>query len=433
MKDLDYERAHLTPDRTRLIIPRPTLIVLCGISGSGKSSFATEHFPPTWVVSSDVLRGVITDDQRNQESSKDAFELMYTIIERRMKFGRTTVADSTALNDYVRKNLLEIAQKHDFQTLLLIFDTPRKLCIEHDAARKEPRPVGPAVIGMQYEKYVETLQAAPHEGFDQIITLRHTDLPRLKVEVTPLSLERPAEHGPFDLIGDIHGCSSELRELLGKLGYRETAGVFRHSAGRRVVFLGDLFNRGPDSPGVVRLVDRMVQAGTALYVRGNHCHYILGYMRNLNGKKYQRPRKWLQELNPAYDAEFRETVLRLVGNSPAYLVLDEGRLIAVHAGLEKDMIGRLSKRIFEFCLYGEETGELNERGYPKRRDWAATYRGKPFIAYGHTPTSNPDPEVRNNTVNLDQGCVYGGRLSAMRYPEMEFVQVQPARVYFSKE
>ena len=250
-----------------------------------------------------------------------------------------------------------------------------------------------------------------------------------EAEIARLVINRPWEHGPFDIIGDVHGCYDELIELLMRLGYQEDGGVYRHAAGRRVVFLGDLVNRGPNSVGVVQLVGRMVEANTALNVRGNHCHYVLGYFRHYAGPEYNRRRGWVEALEPTARAEFGELLEKVVGSSPPYLILDEGRLVACHAGIERDMIGQLTEPIFNFCLYGELTNKLNEQGFPKRRDWAATYNGAAFIAYGHTPTMTEQPEIRFNTVNLDQGCCFGGYLSALRYPEMETVSVKAVQNY----
>lgn len=224
-----------------------------------------------------------------------------------------------------------------------------------------------------------------------------------------------------------------MRALLAKLGYRERDGFFQHPAGRRVIFLGDLVNRGPASVGVVRLAASMVDNGAALQVRGNHCQYVYGYFKKYTGPDYTRSRKWLEDLPPAELAEFGQLFCRLVEAAPPYLRLDGGRLVVSHAGIEADMIGKQSRRIFDFCLYGENSSEIHPTlGYPLRRDWAATYQGQAFIAYGHTPTANLLPVIRNNTVNLDQGCVFGGKLSAMRYPEREFVQVEARRNYQSR-
>ena len=247
-------------------------------------------------------------------------------------------------------------------------------------------------------------------------------------EIARLVTHRPAELGPFDIIGDIHACYDELVELLDKLGYHNDDVVYRHPEGRRVVFLGDLFNRGPDNVGVLRLVAAMVDNGQALYVRGNHCQYIYGYFQHYAGREYQRARNWIDDLTKWEHFEIGDLVRRLVREAPPFMVLDEGRLVATHAGIEEHMIGPLTPDTFGFCLFGENLDEVNEFGFPKRRDWAATYHGDAFIAYGHTPTMAV-PEIRFNTVNLDGGCCFGGWMSAMRYPEREFVVVQAKQNY----
>jgi protein phosphatase len=242
------------------------------------------------------------------------------------------------------------------------------------------------------------------------------------------------EQGPFDIIGDIHGCLIELHELLAKLGYSPNAeGAYSHPQNRRIIFLGDLVNRGPDSVGVVQLVAKMLKTHTALYIRGNHCHYILGYFRKYKGKVYNRKRDWIEILDQKQLEEFGTLVEHTIGAAPPYLILDNGKLVVAHNGIEAEMIGKLSQTIFDFCLYGEETDEINAYGYKSRRDWAKTYSGSALVAHGHTPTFNiSTPVIHNNTVNLDQACVFGGWLSAMRYPEKEFIQVKSHSNYTQK-
>lgn len=237
------------------------------------------------------------------------------------------------------------------------------------------------------------------------------------------------ELGPFDIIGDVHGCLIELRELLAKLGYQEIDGSYYHPEKRRVIFLGDLVNKGPDSVGTVHLVSQMVKNKTALYIRGNHCHYVYGYFMQYDAPDHKRLRKWLTDLSPDELTAFRAEFCELVEQTPPYMILDNGDLVVAHAGIEEHMIGKFDEQIFDFCLYGENTGELDVDGSVLRRDWAATYYGKPFIAYGHNRLFRAMPEIVNNTVNLDQSCAYGGWLGAMRYPEKEFVQVKAKRNY----
>ncbi len=90
--------------------------------------------------------------------------------------------------------------------------------------------------------------------------------------------------------------------------------------------------------------------------------------------------------------------------------------------------GRASARVRDFCLYGETTGETDEWGLPVRSNWAASYRGRAMVVYGHTPVV--EPVWLNRTINVDTGCAFGGKLTALRYPENELVSVPAARVYY---
>jgi protein phosphatase len=173
----------------------------------------------------------------------------------------------------------------------------------------------------------------------------------------------------------------------------------------------------------------MVDRGQALNVRGNHCHYVYGYFKGYGGIDFQRHRPWLAAMSAAERADFGELYCRLIEAAPPYMLLDEGRLAVAHAGVEEPMLGRLDRRIFDFCLYGELTAGLTYAGYPARRDWATTYQGQPFVAYGHTPTQALEPEIRFNTVNLDQGCCFGGRLTGLRWPELTYEQVNQIKPF----
>ena len=109
----------------------------------------------------------------------------------------------------------------------------------------------------------------------------------------------------------------------------------------------------------------------------------------------------------------------------SHYVLDDGKLVVAHAGMKEEMQGRGSGKVRDFALYGETTGETDEFGLPVRYNWAAEYRGSAMVVYGHTPV--PEPEWLNRTINIDTGCVFGGRLTALRYPEKELVSVAGAR------
>jgi protein phosphatase len=250
------------------------------------------------------------------------------------------------------------------------------------------------------------------------------------------SILRPELTGPFDIIGDVHGCADELEELLTCLGCAihwssddngERSVRVTPPAGRQLVFVGDLVDRGPRTPDVLRLVMAMVQAGTAHCVMGNH---DLKFRRWLAGRSVELGHGLAESARQmtAESESFRKAVYAFLGQLPDYLCLDNRRLTVAHAGIEAWMIGNISDRIRAFCLYGDRTnGERDAAGLSVRYNWAAAYDGPSFVVYGHTPVV--EPARVNNTVCLDTGCVFGGTLTAMRWPEQTFVSVPARRTY----
>lgn len=241
------------------------------------------------------------------------------------------------------------------------------------------------------------------------------------------------EHGPFDIIGDVHGCADELITLLATLGYRvhgDAAGRPRAVAatppGRRAVFVGDLVDRGPRSPDVLRIVMAMVEAGQAYCVIGNH---DAKFMRWLKGHNVQLTHGLAQTAAQmrAEPADFHQQALAFLEALPSHVWLDGGRLAVAHAGIKEHMLGSALQSVRAFCLYGETTGENDEFGLPIRLNWAEHYRGKTAIVYGHTRVE--EAVWLNNTICIDTGCCFGDRLTALRWPEREIVSVPAARVY----
>ena len=240
--------------------------------------------------------------------------------------------------------------------------------------------------------------------------------------------------GAFDLIGDVHGCARELEELLAELGYGITwpegalTGRPRITApqGRKAVFVGDLVDRGPRSPDVLRIVMAMVAAGKGFAVPGNH---DIKFLRWLDGKQV-KPTHGLDRTIAQFEAEspeFTAEVRAFIAALPSYIWLDGGKLAVAHAGLKEEMLGEVSQKIRTFCLYGETSGETDEFGLPIRYHWAAEYRGQTQIVYGHTPV--PEADWVNNTICIDTGCCFGAKLTALRYPEREIVTVDAHEEY----
>ena len=414
-------------------VPEMSLVVLVGASGSGKSTFAAAHFAPTEVISSDFCRGLVADDENDQAASRDAFDVLHFIAGKRLAAGRLTVIDATNVQPESRKELIMLAREHDVLPVAIVFDLPERVCVSRNAARHD-RQFGQRVISRQREQLRRGLRGLEREGFRRVHILRsEADVDAVMITRTRLFNDLRDQTGPFDVIGDIHGCLSELQALLATLGYEATADEHgrlagaRHPAGRRAVFLGDLVDRGPDTPGVLRMVIGMVRTGDALCVLGNHEAKLL---RALRGRQVQVTHGLAQSLAQldAEPAEFRSRVEQFIDGLISHYVMDGGQLVVSHAGLTERFQGRASARVRSFCLYGDTTGETDEFGLPVRYPWASEYRGQAMVLYGHTPV--PSPEWVNKTMCLDTGCVFGGRLTALRYPEREVVSVPAARVYY---
>jgi polynucleotide kinase-phosphatase len=460
----------------KFTIPDLCLVVLVGPSGCGKSTFARKHFKPTEVLSSDYCRGLVSDDENSQEATGDAFDVLQYVAAKRLGRGLLTVVDATNVQPEARQPLVELAREHDVLPVAIVLNLREDVCHERNRGRPD-RDFGPHVVRNQSSQLRRSLRGLEREGFRYVHVL-HTpeEVEQVSFERQPLWNNRRWDKGPFDIIGDVHGCFDELVELLEKLGYALTRGAPgpalplpsagegggeggalrvepRNSAsqpftlpphpnplpqgereyitvtppaGRKAVFLGDLVDRGPKSPEVLRLVMGMVAAGTALCVPGNHDVKLL---RKLRGKNVQLTHGLAETVAQlaAEPPEFSKTVEQFIDALVGHYVLDDGRLVVAHAGLKQRYVGRASQRVREFALYGETTGETDEFGLPVRHNWAAEYRGPAAVVYGHTPV--PEADWLNRTINIDTGCVFGGKLTALRWPEREVFSVPARRVY----
>lgn len=405
-----------------LEIPRLSLVVLVGPSGSGKSTFAARHFAPTEVLSSDRYRAMVSDDEGDQSVNAEAFELLHRTAELRLGLGKLTVVDATNVEKKAREPLLRIARMAHVARVAIVLDVDTELCLARNAARARQVPV--EVVREQRMQLKGTIQALPKERFDRIYVLDDTDVTLVRV---PDPSDRRSDHGPFDVIGDVHGCASELRSLLRRLGYEEREGSFRHPEGRRAIFLGDLVDRGPDVPGALRIAMAMVRDGQALCVIGNHEAKLARKLAGKNPKLSHGLARSVEQLAREPEVFVRE-VRAFIDGLESHYVLDGGRLVVAHAGLEEKLHGRRSGRVRELCMYGETTGETDSIGFPVRVDWAASYRGAAAVVYGHTPRA--EAEWVNETINIDTGCVFGGKLTALRWPERELVSVPAERTWF---
>ena len=416
-----------------LAVPELALIVLVGVSGSGKSSFAAKHFRSTQVLSSDACRGMVADDENDQAATPVAFDVLHYIAATRLRAGRLTVVDATNVKREDRAKLVQLARDHDVLPVAIVLDVPEGVAVERNAARAD-RDMNAGVIRRQRADLRRGLRGLSREGFRKVHILDGVE----QVLAATITYEkqyndRRDDHGPFDVIGDVHGCRIELEQLLAELGYefvrdeQDRPVDAAHPQGRRAFFVGDLVDRGPDSPGVLRLVMGMTAAGHALCVPGNHENKLVKALRGRNVTISHGLETTLAQLATEPE-DFRKQVEAFCWDLVSHYVLDDGNLVVAHAGLKEKLQGRSSGRVRDFALYGETTGETDEFGLPVRYPWASEYRGRATVLYGHTPT--PQPEWINNTMCLDTGCVFGGRLTALRYPERELVSVPAARTYY---
>lgn len=255
------------------------------------------------------------------------------------------------------------------------------------------------------------------------------DLEEISCEFRQLENNKSKVHGPFDIIGDIHGCYNELCELLGKLGYivdklQATAYSPQH---RKAVFLGDLVDRGPKSTEVLKLVMSMVKKEEGFCIIGNHDNKLLRKLKGANVQVIHGLKETLEQLEKETE-QFKKEVEVFLEHLVSHYVFDEGRLVVAHAGLREQFHGMASKKVRDLAMFGETTGKLDELGLPIRIDWSSEYKGNALVVYGHTPRAQA--KMINHTINIDTGCVFGGKLTAFRYPEKEILEVKAHAVYY---
>ncbi len=408
-------------------IPELSLVVLIGPSGCGKSTFARKHFKPTEVMSSDAFRALVSDDENDQSSTDDAFAALHFVAARRLARAKLTVVDATNVQPEARKPLVALAREYHVLPVAIVLDLPERVC--HDRNRSRPdRDFGPHVIRNQKSQLHRSLRGLGREGFRHVHVLKsQEEVDAAVIERQPLWNNRKQDRGPFDIIGDVHGCCNELESLLQQLGYtRNGSESWGHPSGRKAIFVGDLVDRGPRIVDTLKTVMAMSLAGSALCVPGNH---DIKLKRKLDGRDVTVSHgldRTLAELD-LESPEFRTEVQKFLDGLVSHYVFDDGHLVVAHAGMKQEMQGRGSAKVRDFALFGETTGETDEFGLPVRYNWASEYRGRASVVYGHSPV--PEPEWLNRTINIDTGCVFGGRLTALRWPEKELVSVAALETY----
>ncbi len=419
----------------QITIPDFALVVLIGPTGSGKSSFARKHFLETEIVSSDNCRALVSDDETDLGATADAFDLLNYTAAIRLKRRLLTVIDATSVRREDRARLVQLARKYHALPVAVVLDIDPKIC--HDRNQSRPnRDFGEHVARNHSKSLRRGLRGLQKEGFRQIQVMKSPgEVDALQITREPLWTDNRADNGPFDIIGDVHGCFDELNELLGNLGYQidsfapdgEDLIGARHPEGRIAFFVGDLTDRGPRNRDTLRLVMGMCLEGTGRCVIGNHDFKLHKWLKGRKVTQTHGLDVTVAELEATSDA-FRKQVADFIWDLRSHAWLADGKLVIAHAGLKEEMHGRGSGQVRTFAMFGETTGEVDEFGLPVRLEWARDYRGKADVVFGHTPMQ--DAEWLNNTMCIDTGCVFGGKLTALRWPERETVSV-PAKTQYA--
>src|SRR5450756_2242931 len=379
----------MTTQLTGPSIAQRALVILIGPSGSGKSTFAQKHFKPTQVVSSDACRAMVADDEADQAATMAAFAVLHCIVEQRLRAGRVTVVDATNLQAKARRPLLELAARYHRPCMAILFELPPQVCKERNRQRLD-RIVGDFVVDRQYAQAPISTDTLTREGFDPVIVLHSAEE------------------------ADAFGMPSHPSPTL----WRDRAGSFD--------VIGDLGHQSPDNVRSLLIVRAMVHAGAALAVPGNYDDKLLRALQGAPVKISNGLDRTLQELNSAGE-EMQALVREFVDGLPSHLVLDGGNLVVAHAGLPQDLHGIDSPRAREVALFGSPTGHRDEFGVKVLTDWAHVYKGDAVVVWGHLPIA--EAAWVGNTIDIDTGCVHGGSLTALRYPERELVSVSAACVY----
>ncbi|MEP3276515.1 MAG: polynucleotide kinase-phosphatase [Stappiaceae bacterium] len=425
----------MSEQSAHLSIPDFSLVILIGPTGSGKSTFARKHFLDTEIISSDHCRALVSDDETNQDATADAFDLVHYTASLRLKRRLLTVIDATSVRREDRAHLIKLARQFHALPVALVLNIDPGLCHERNQSRPG-RKFGPHVAQNQSRQLRKDLRRLQKDGFRSVQVMRSPEeVEALTIERTPLWTDLRKEKGPFDIIGDIHGCFEETCTLLETLGYRldpvaddvETLISARHPEGRTVLFVGDITDRGPRNVDSLRLVMGMCREGTGKCVVGNHDYKLNKWLKGRKVTAKHGLQETIDELEATSD-KFRKMVGDFLYDLRSHFWLADGRLVVAHAGLKEEMHGRGSSEIRNFAMFGDTTGERDEYGLPVRLNWGRDYKGAADVVYGHTPVLNA--EWLNNTICIDTGCVFGGKLTALRWPELETVSVPARETYY---
>lgn len=389
-----------TDDTMRLTIPDFCVVLLLGSSAAAAAIFADRHFTSGEVIAPDL-----------------AGDALHVAVAERLERRALTVVDISHMTADDRAALLRTAKRTFTQPIVIA------VLADVDDAATRNRAMQQIVLRLQQRDGVKETHAVREHA-------------SVTIAREPLPTDRRDISGPFDIIGDVHGCTDELEALLGKLGYRvdwhDDAGERRVTVtpphGRRLIFVGDLVDRGPRAPDTLRIVMSTAAAGTGFCVPGNHDAKFTRWLAGRNVTLTHGLEKTVAQMR-AEPPSLHQAAKAFLEHLPSHMWCDGGRLVVAHAGLTEGMIGRSTGAVREFCLYGDTDGDTDANGLAIRYHWADGYRGGTAVVYGHTPLA--DAAWLNNTLCLDTGCCFGNKLTALRWPECDIVSVPALKEYAS--
>lgn len=410
------------------------LILLVGPSGSGKTTLASRLFAPHEVVSLDACRALVSGDPEDQSATRDASEIAERIVEARLRRRLLTVVDATNVRNEDRQRWIAVADRTHSLVNAIVLEPGMGYC-QKNARSREGTRYNPRAVEQQHSLFARDMRKL-NKAFGIRTTVRLSS-PE-EIEGATLVRRRSFNDlrdigGPFDIIGDIHGMASELEILLARLGWslvwsgegEERRATLSHPESRKLIFIGDATDRGPRSLDALLIMRAAVESGVGYAVASNHDARISRWLRGQTvseGGGIETTKAEFAEMSEAYRISMGE----FLDNLPAHYVFDGGKLVVAHAGIEEGMILGASKAMREFAVYGPKT-PIDAEGKSERVDWAKSYRGKASVVYGHV--ASDEATWFNNTICVDTACVYGGDLTALRWPEKELVSVRAAHAY----
>ncbi len=438
--------AHRKPQSVAELMHRcgsPQCVMPIGLPASGKTTLSGELEVLGYRrFDANSIRGELYGDEAEQGDGRLVFEMLLERLGPALRAGDRVVIDNMNISRRSRRPFIHMCRDLGIRPALILLDVGLCDCQQRNEGRE--RVVPKEVI----EKAYRTLRnhGKPGAGEGDFTIVQPTDVPGMYKQVDTSqvlagikmheAVVNPAIRA--DLIGDVHGCYQELLMLLKKLGYRislaDTSGLpvvtsFEAPAGRVPFFVGDLVDRGPSSDLVLNLIEQLVALNHALAVQGNHDNKLMRALMGNDVKMGVEIRRTLAAIEK-HGPDFRARVLAFLEKTPfAYETED---LAVVHAALVEDASHKTFKAL---ALYGEVDGRTQADGRPVRHeDWEADYLGGKTIVHGHTPVLKPSLHLvarGGRVANIDTGACFGGKLTALRFPEMELVSVPARRVYAS--